>query len=322
NNPINLTDANGECPVCPFIIGAIIGGIMAGEASDWDFNAVLKGMVIGGISGGVGAAAGAAFASSYAASLGGAAGFVGGAIGGSVSSVISTMAFNPGADLFGAAARGALMGAIGHGVGHGPFGGALITGAVSTALYGGNYWENVGWAAASAAVSAGVDMADISGEDIDPRKGQGASPVSGKSEARLYRPGTLRDRIGFMLLGSAYSHVALAFEGGRIADASTGSFTDGTKGVSGLFDSKSGGQRWVELKDRPYRVVKLNQDFSATAAATRLPYGLGFLFGTGAVCTTYASLVTGNLVTGITPGQMYWNAQPYRPYNSNWARPR
>ena len=58
NNPILYTDPSGNFFSIFVAIGAIIGGVSAGIASDWDPVAVLTGAVIGGIAGGVGAEVG------------------------------------------------------------------------------------------------------------------------------------------------------------------------------------------------------------------------------------------------------------------------
>ncbi|MCP3943326.1 MAG: hypothetical protein GY710_17825 [Desulfobacteraceae bacterium] len=54
NNPLIYVDPSGHIfGIDDILIGAIIGGIIAGSQSDWDLKTILAGGVIGGISGGI-----------------------------------------------------------------------------------------------------------------------------------------------------------------------------------------------------------------------------------------------------------------------------
>ena len=170
NNPVLYNDPTGHCFLVCIIIGAIVGTVSAGIASDWDPGATLLGGAIGAFSGGVGGKVGGFVATTVKGTagsiLGGAAG---GAAAGGTSSLLYRAAgynVNVGLAIGAGAAAGLVGGAVGFGgpeLGLDPsaayFAGAASGGAVSSTIMGGDPGEGALYAIAAAAIAVGVQYA-------------------------------------------------------------------------------------------------------------------------------------------------------------------
>ena len=180
NNPIIYTDPNGHNP---FVIGFIIGALIAGIQSDWDFEAMVVGGVIGGISGGVFAEA----SSLTQTALGGVvqsgtsggmiSGMVGGGAAGATAGGLSAAYYggNIGdAMLRGAglgAAGGAAFGAIGVPNSFGKVAAYTLTGGGLSELGGGDFRDGAIFAGVTAFAAYGYNK--ITGFNARWEKGEG-----------------------------------------------------------------------------------------------------------------------------------------------------
>ncbi len=171
NNPVLYTDPTGNFFWIPIIIGAVVGTVSAGIASDWDPGATLLGGAIGAVSAGVGAKVGGFVAGTVAGGtagsiLGAAAG--GAAAGGTSALLYRAAGYNVNVGLaIGAGAAGGLAGGVvgfgGPELGLDPsaayFAGAASGGAVSSTIMGGDPGEGALYAVAAAAIAVGVQYA-------------------------------------------------------------------------------------------------------------------------------------------------------------------
>ena len=162
NNPVLYNDPTGHCFLVCIIIGAVVGAVSAGIASDWDPGATLLGGAIGAFSGGVGAKVGGFVATTVGSQFGTVAGTAaglaaGGAAAGATSAALYRAAgYNVNIGLSaGAGAAGALVGG-GVGVKLGFLAGAAAGGAVSSTIMGGDPGEGALYALAAAGIAVGV----------------------------------------------------------------------------------------------------------------------------------------------------------------------
>ncbi len=170
NNPVLYNDPTGHCFLVCIIIGAIVGTVSAGIASDWDPGATLLGGAIGAFSGGVGGKVGGFVAGTVKGTagsiLGGAAG--GAAAGGTSSLLYRAAGYNVNVGL--AIGAGAAAGLVGGAVGFGGyewgldpvaayFAGAASSGAVSSTIMGGDPGIGALYAVAAAGIALGVQYA-------------------------------------------------------------------------------------------------------------------------------------------------------------------
>ena len=165
NNPVLYNDPTGHCFLVCIIIGAIVGTVSAGIASDWDPGATLLGGAIGAFSGGVGAKVGGFVATTVGSQFGTVAGTAaglaaGGAAAGATSAALYRAAgYNVNIGLSaGAGAAGALVGG-GVGAKLGFLAGAAAGGAVSSTVMGSDPGEGALYAVAAAAIAVGVQYA-------------------------------------------------------------------------------------------------------------------------------------------------------------------
>ncbi len=168
NNPVLYNDPTGHCFLICIIIGAIVGTVSAGIASDWDPGATLLGGAIGAFSGGVGGKVGGFVATTVGGTagsiLGGAAG--GAAAGGTSALLYRAAGYNVNVGLAIGAGAGLVGGAVGFGGyewGLDPvaayFAGAASGGAVSSTIMGGDPGIGALYAVAAAGIALGVQYA-------------------------------------------------------------------------------------------------------------------------------------------------------------------
>ncbi len=144
NNPVILTDPSGNFFV-EMLIGAVIGALMSGVQSDWNFQAMVTGGVIGGISGGIfsgveGAVAGSLASSVQAGAISSTtAGAISGAAGGAVG-------FGAGLAISQIVESTVIIGMVGGAAG----------GATASALSGGNVLQGMALGTAGGAVGGWV----------------------------------------------------------------------------------------------------------------------------------------------------------------------
>ena len=171
NNPVLYNDPTGHCFIVCIIIGAIVGTVAAGIASDWDPGMTLLGGAIGAFSGGVGAKVGGFVATTVEGTagsiLGAAAG--GAAAGGTSATLYRAAGYNVNIGL--AIGAGAAAGLAGGAVGFGGaelglneyaayFAGAASGGSVSSTIMGGDPGEGALYAVAAAGIALGVQYAN------------------------------------------------------------------------------------------------------------------------------------------------------------------
>ncbi|HVF58330.1 MAG TPA: RHS repeat-associated core domain-containing protein [Thermoanaerobaculia bacterium] len=169
NNPLAFADPDGEHPILIAIgVGALLGGLQAGAASDWDFDQIMRGIVIGGISGAVGYGVGS---------------FAGPIIGGGAAG--STGAFLGGGD----PAKGFAFGMIGAGLAQGgtellssEYLGGAAGGAATAALAGENPGEAALFSFAGTAVGDWINDASGPGESLKAEVAEPAAEVAATAE--------------------------------------------------------------------------------------------------------------------------------------------
>ena len=162
NNPVLYNDPTGHCFLICIVIGAIVGTVSAGIASDWDPGMTLLGGAIGAFSGWVGGSVGVYVSETVSGTLGSILGAAaGGAAAGATSATLYRAAgYNVNIGLAaGAGAAGAVVGA-GVGASLGYFPGAAAAGAVSSTIMGGDPGEGALYAIAAAGIALGVQYAN------------------------------------------------------------------------------------------------------------------------------------------------------------------
>ncbi len=179
NNPLVFSDPSGHFAFVPIIVGAVIGAISAGNATNWNGEYMLRGAFVGAIGGAAGGVVGG-WATNFTGSafLGG---IIGGAAGGASAGYAAGAAF--GVDRGIAMEQGALWGGISGGLSQGmTMAGIPDAFAQAAGSYLSGHWEGGDSAARSAAAYAfaGSIMSAVlvmNGVDAD-----GAVPKYGSTE--------------------------------------------------------------------------------------------------------------------------------------------
>lgn len=280
NNPISYADPTGDFPLA-VVIGAVVGALMAGAASDWDLGAMIKGALIGGLSAGVGSWASGAVNG----------GLLGGAVGGAAASATAAIAYNQ--DPWKAAAVGFVSGGFGEAFSRAvsPTFGGMLAGGIGAAMYEEDVWSGIRWGMYGAMVAQLATSSTVAENDIVVGEGDNSGKRNGGlqngSVYALKSDWTSRWWAG--ILGDPYSHVLLVSADGKVYDATFGE-------KSGL---RSADLYKGRIATRVGSVANFNPSFA----------GRSYMFASDSlVCTQYVSASTNSQYTGFLPGQMYHGA--------------
>ncbi|MFN0116998.1 MAG: FG-GAP-like repeat-containing protein [Elusimicrobiota bacterium] len=314
NNPVILTDPDGEWVYAAIIIGAILGGIQGGIQSEkngkpW-YQGAAQGAVIGAVIGGLSAGYGTGISEAVG---GGVPGLI---IGNSVAGAFSGAAYSGayGGDMW----TGFYSGFVGSftasllnlrpGI---PIISNSIGGGVAAEAAGGKFSEGL---KQSAVQVVATSMLNTMIENDPTFTKESAKNIPNNSAVYLESTGLLR--LLFYAAGDDFSHVIIKDKNGAWHDT----HLKGKSGVVAIDDtSKNDGSYFQKtLNGRRYNTISAKFDtnkINQYAEIKYLHHGLQ-------VCTVYASRASNGQLLGLSPGTQMYNNIGYRPSYQVFYKPK